>query len=202
MKTDARVRYTRERIAQAFYGILRDKPLTKVTVREICERAEINRATFYHHYMDPLDLLEKLEEEILENLRQNIRRVMASGERDVTERFLEKMYQSRKDERSAPISRIFAEDPAFPARLVEVFYQESAMKMDKRLSSLTQEEREMVYRFMISGSGGVLNQWIKGEIDVTAAQVTDTLFCMSKGLIDAVLPKRREAVWKERDTDV
>lgn len=52
MKTDARVRYTRMRIREAFFECLEKKPINKITVKEICDIAEINRATFYTHYAD------------------------------------------------------------------------------------------------------------------------------------------------------
>ena len=61
MKSDARVRYTKMVIKNSFVELLAKKPLTKVTVKEICELSEINRATFYKYYCDPYDLLEKLE---------------------------------------------------------------------------------------------------------------------------------------------
>ena len=200
MKNDARTRYTRGRIVKAFYDALRGKPLPKVTVREICDRAEINRATFYHHYLDTYDLLEKLEAEILEELRRNIRWVMVSGERDAMERFLEEIRNIRQEEVPVPIFRIFEEDPSFSMRLMEVLYQESALRMDERLSDLTADEREMVYRFMISGGGGVLNQWVNGALDVTAAQVTNALYRMSEGLIGAVVPETRRITWREGNT--
>lgn len=65
MKTDARVRYTRMRIREAFLACLAEKPVSKITVKELCDMAEINRATFYKHYADPFDLLDKLEGEAL-----------------------------------------------------------------------------------------------------------------------------------------
>ena len=44
MKTDARVRYTVHMIQNIFLELLKEKPIAKITVKEICERAEINRA--------------------------------------------------------------------------------------------------------------------------------------------------------------
>lgn len=52
MKTDARIRYTRQTIQQVFIDLLKQKPLGKITVKEICEKAQINRSTFYKHYED------------------------------------------------------------------------------------------------------------------------------------------------------
>ena len=73
MGLDARVRYTKMVIKDAFISLLKEKPLNKITVKEICGLAEINRATFYKHYCDPFDLLEKMEQEILSNLRQGLK---------------------------------------------------------------------------------------------------------------------------------
>ena len=47
MKTDARVRYTVHMIQNVFLELLKEKPVAKITVKEICEHAEINRSTFY-----------------------------------------------------------------------------------------------------------------------------------------------------------
>lgn len=49
MKSDARVRYTRMVIKNAFITLLKRKPLNKISVKQVCELAEINRATFYKH---------------------------------------------------------------------------------------------------------------------------------------------------------
>lgn len=66
MKSDPRVRYTEMIIKKAFLEFLQQKPMSKITVREICEKAEINRSTFYKHYLDCYDLMDKLKEEALE----------------------------------------------------------------------------------------------------------------------------------------
>ena len=66
MKTDARVRYTVHMIQNVFLELLKEKPVAKITVKEICGHAEINRSTFYKHYQDVYDLMEKLENEAVE----------------------------------------------------------------------------------------------------------------------------------------
>ena len=49
---------TKKAINQAFLDILAEKPLEKITVRDITERCGINRNTFYYHYQDIPALLE------------------------------------------------------------------------------------------------------------------------------------------------
>lgn len=63
-KEDRRVRYTKLAIRESFLGLLREKPIEKISVTEICKRADINRGTFYSHYADPFDLKIQLEREL------------------------------------------------------------------------------------------------------------------------------------------
>jgi AcrR family transcriptional regulator len=58
-KLDPRVKRTRNLIQQAFSELLAEKGFANITVQDITERAEINRATFYAHYPDKFALLEE-----------------------------------------------------------------------------------------------------------------------------------------------
>ena len=71
-KTDARIRYTQGVLKQALLSFLQEKPINKITVKEVCERAELNRATFYAHYSDCFALLESIEEDLLEAFQQSL----------------------------------------------------------------------------------------------------------------------------------
>lgn len=64
-KPDARKRYTRQMIKEAFFTLLKKKPVNRITVKELCELAQLNRATFYAHYKDCFDLMESIEAELL-----------------------------------------------------------------------------------------------------------------------------------------
>lgn len=61
---DLRVRRTRKMIQEAFMALTVEKGFAAVTVSDITERAMINRSTFYRHYLDKFDLLEKYMDEV------------------------------------------------------------------------------------------------------------------------------------------
>lgn len=75
MKTDARVKYTVKVIKEAFLKILENKPITKISVKEVAEAAEVNRATFYSHFSDCYDLLESIENDLLNDFRNSLKYV-------------------------------------------------------------------------------------------------------------------------------
>ena len=56
---DLRVRRTRKLLQQAFLECTIEKGFAALTVRDITERAMVNRSTFYRHYLDKYDLLEQ-----------------------------------------------------------------------------------------------------------------------------------------------
>ncbi len=62
---DLRVRRTRALLQKALIDLTIEKGFTDVTVRDITERAMINRSTFYHHYQDKYDLLSQYIEEVI-----------------------------------------------------------------------------------------------------------------------------------------
>lgn len=63
-ENDLRVRKTRKAIDEAFMELLQKKPLDKITVRELCEKAMISKGTFYKHYKDVYDLYDRKVEEM------------------------------------------------------------------------------------------------------------------------------------------
>ena len=71
-KTDPRVIRTRKLIMDAFIELSGKKEFKDITVKDITTEALINRATFYYHFEDIYDLLEKvLSEVLLVNLNYN-----------------------------------------------------------------------------------------------------------------------------------
>lgn len=63
---DLRIVKTRRAIHDAFMQIRATTPLEKVRVRDICERALINKSTFYNHYDDVFALSDELEDELVD----------------------------------------------------------------------------------------------------------------------------------------
>ena len=65
---DRRIRYTRYALQNALIVCMQQKPFNRITVREICETADINRSTFYMHYKDIYELLDEIEEQVYQEI--------------------------------------------------------------------------------------------------------------------------------------
>lgn len=69
---DLRVEKTKRNIINSFLRLRSQKALEKITVKELSELAEINKATFYLHFKDIYDLSETLEKETVQECLRNI----------------------------------------------------------------------------------------------------------------------------------
>jgi AcrR family transcriptional regulator len=59
---------TKDAIKQSFMKLINQKPLSKITVKEIAEDCKINRNSFYYHYNDIPALVEEILNEQVDEL--------------------------------------------------------------------------------------------------------------------------------------
>lgn len=103
---------TKRAIAAAFLEIAQEKPIDKVTVKDVVNRCGITRQTFYYHFQDLLDVVEwlvaqKMEALLAETLAaetpQAAIRVLLSVAEGEQLNFLERLLHSRKREEAERI---------------------------------------------------------------------------------------------------
>ena len=85
---DRRVKYTKKIIKDSFLELLESKEIDKITVSELCSKADINRATFYRYYIDIYDLLEKIGQELVDEFKEMLNNYKDSSLKDVTKVYL------------------------------------------------------------------------------------------------------------------
>ena len=69
---DIRIEKTKTAIHNTFLELRSKKPLEKITIKELCEKAQINKSTFYSHYKDIYDLSDQLETDVVASVIEAI----------------------------------------------------------------------------------------------------------------------------------
>lgn len=163
-KLDRRKKYTRQVLKDSLITLLKTKPIAAITVKEICERADINRSTFYAHYKDPFDLLEQIEEEIITDLNTYLNQYNFEQEQEalqMTEKLLEyvvtkyEIFQTLLNENA---------DHTFERRVMNVarsFLIQSRIPNNENDTALS----EYAITYVISGSIYVIKQWVANGMD-------------------------------------
>ena len=116
MKPDIRIRHTKENIRKSFFTLLSQKEFCQITVTDICNLAEINRSTFYKHYLDIIDLLEQTENEILDKIRKLWKKLHPKNTIEGMESILSETQSTMWDS----AFYIFKADPDFSYKITEI----------------------------------------------------------------------------------
>lgn len=180
--TDARVIETRKAIRESFLKLLQNKPVSRITVKEICEMSRINRSTFYKHYRDSLDVLEKMEEEILDKLAVSLQTALPRMDDYLDTALTEMSIQG-------DLYLILASehgDPDFPAKIFRRCYQTVFPRFQRKFPDLTAAQRELVYQYLAQGSGGILYGWIRGGMQEPKETVIGLLLQLNEGAVTAL----------------
>lgn len=150
-KLDRRTAYTRMVIRDSLYELLKTKHLPEITVKELCELADINRATFYRNYLDIYDLFEKIEAELVQN-------AFSSGNiQDDRYTLLELIYANKDFYREFFSSRL--ESP-YIKRTIEAMY----LQMETFLKSQGIYDAKIfpiLYQYNYYGFIGTVQEWLK-----------------------------------------
>ena len=71
-KEDIRIQKTRRDLRNAIIELIKEKPIEKISVTEICDVAMVNRMTFYKYYEDKFTLLDDTVNEIKDELESKL----------------------------------------------------------------------------------------------------------------------------------
>ncbi len=138
-------------IRESFIALLKEKPIAKITVKEICTGADINRATFYAHYADPYALLHEIEESLIHDVQQYL---TENAETDDVA-MLSKIFQyirANADMCSVLLSDY--SDTYFQRLLRELVEHALGLKL-RGGSAFSEEDSAFVLTFVLTGCVGI-----------------------------------------------
>ncbi|MDO4475727.1 MAG: TetR/AcrR family transcriptional regulator C-terminal domain-containing protein [Lachnospiraceae bacterium] len=169
---DARVRYTKMVVRNAVLELLEEKDIARITVKSICDLAQINRATFYKYYDNPQDLLQKIEAEVLDELQEKICQTREQN-LAVVFRIVLNDILNRKE----LYLTLFSEhgDVQFKERLFNLCYGNNMVTIRHYFPALSPSKQEWVYYFIAEGCSGLLNRWIATGMQESPEELIDFL---------------------------
>lgn len=143
----------REKIEQAFWECYTERPLEKISVKEICLAAGCNKTTFYYHFHDLREVLDAIEEQCLPIEAPDLLADLftAQDKVAVVTRFIEQM--GDRFERYCLLLGPNG-DPTFANRAKETMLERWCEKTGIERASLTTEEL-MTFRFVVGGTSSV-----------------------------------------------
>ncbi len=183
---DIRGQRTEQAITTCFLSLLEKKPISQITVTEICQFAHINRATFYKHYLDVYHLQDALEAEILRDLEAFLRDRAFSGLGNYETTMTNLLsYAKRYGHRFYILCSSNAVSD-LPARMFHLLYSLAFPILKEKLPNLSEEQVKLLYQYISSGSGRILRSYLAGECSMDEGELAKFMMLTSSATVAAV----------------
>ena len=156
-----------------------EKPLNNISVREISELADINRGTFYLHYRDIYDMVEKLQNEIFEEFNDIVDSYEPKKNTEELFPMLVKLFEFLAD--NAVISNVLIGkngDAAFVDKLKRVIREKCFANVQNIFDIKNDDEFNYFYHFIVAGCIGIFSSWLENgmiESPTKMAELTKKL---------------------------
>lgn len=177
-KEDGRVRYTKMRIRSAFYELLQKTEYEKITVTSICDLAEINRATFYKHYLDVPDLVDKLQDDAVNELGSRLSQAEGDSlECSVAEAL---KYIRGNITESSPIRElIFPRSTGFISKISGLVYElfsDFMLPHEKEMTGIT---KDILFSYISAGSAGIIEYWCRSGYKESEEDIAHSIITLA-----------------------
>ncbi|MFJ7640232.1 TetR/AcrR family transcriptional regulator [Peribacillus sp. NPDC097206] len=175
-------RKTKQLIQTSFIHILEEKSFDSITVGDITKTAQINRGTFYLHYQDKFDLLDRIEQQLFEDLGNHIDELQSCYSPTHTfekgqEQLAAALFSSIK--MHAPLLKIFLSNhgrTGFHLRFRDAFSEKVRVNLEKNESfhaSNVKVPMDYFLSFITSAFLGLIEQWVQNDLDKTPQEMTE-----------------------------
>lgn len=180
-KNNQRTRLSKLLFKNAIMDLLKEKgSVDKISVRELCEKAELNRSTFYAHYNEPKDLLEELENELLQSTEEHLKKIREENDAGAHKYILSFLKYIKDNDKHFRTLLIDSADPNFRTR----FMQQSIIMFVENLNiTLPKEIEQYVFSYILNGSTGIILQWIRSDYSVDESTISELLFFINKSAL-------------------
>ena len=171
LKSPQRRTLTKQLIRQAMLELLQTQSIQKISVRELCDIAGINRTTFYNHYNDTYEVLAEIEEYFLAQLSTE---KICAGNTAALEKHIELLCaRLKKNREMAVILMENNADPHFFEKLLTV--QDHGELWQQLGNAYNEEECVLLRDFLSSGTYAMVFRWLKNGCRQSPGQVAELL---------------------------
>ncbi|MDR2448144.1 MAG: TetR/AcrR family transcriptional regulator [Treponema sp.] len=182
VKDSRKARYTKKALRDSLIELMKSKSIVRITVKELCDRADISRSTFYAHYNNQYDLLKQIEEGTIAYFEDILKRFDKKRSAREIIQMVEEIVRNIADN-SNSIQALLSEngDISFQEKFFRRFTRKVHLVnsfIEAPLSDIPGiEEYYLVY--IVNGSIALVQHWLKNNMDIPIPRLANMLIQLS-----------------------
>ena len=174
-KETRRTQMTKRLIKDALIDLLETKPLSKISITEICKLADVNRSTYYNYYYEIAEIVNDIEDEIISKLPSILD---AKIDLESNKQFvlgLENFLAYIKENKAFSTLILKNTESNFISKITKYVMHNFFHKEDNAENQITYYG----YIYSLHGTIGIVIEWIKGKFPISCKELAEIVFLMS-----------------------
>ena len=181
-KESRRVQMTKKLLRESVIELMEQKPLNKISIKDICDNADVNRTTFYKYYGDQFELVKEAEDEVLEKLGEFLGNLKSDTLAiSMLETFL---YYIKENGYAYHILLNNSSDYSFSYRLMHVALDK--LTAERFNLGLDEIKKKYVYNLIVMGAINTIDLWINSEFDTSVEMLAELMYNFINSGIHAI----------------
>lgn len=161
MKENRKIIYTKHVLKESLMALMKTKSIGKITVKELCKIADLNRSTFYSHYKDIYEIIEQMENNIVESVMRNINMEGITSERQL-EVFEAIFTELRSNRLELELVHLHPESMKCINIMFDRIYEIASKILKKQFKEFDERHIKYIYGFISRGCAQMGITWIEG----------------------------------------
>lgn len=178
-----RVRMSKKLIKDALMELLSSKSLSEISVKEICDKADVNRSTFYSHYEDLFCLLKSIEQDFFDRLPVNYTTI-SNAQKDLV------LFLDYIKKHELMFTVLCKHDSFFEQALFDKIKENYFKNIETLRFRLSDGNSVLFIRFVFSGSLTVVKDWIDRKYYCSSQELAKFLIKVGEKLYAFLMTNR------------
>lgn len=183
-KIDRRIRKTKSTLLRCLTELMSKKKINAITVTELTNLADVNRSTFYLYYKDIFDMVEQIETEMLDDFIEAFGK-LNKGKNNYTNLLSFYTYIFEYVQNNAEICKRLLGNDA-DSSFIEMFKNAIIQTKPPFDESVPEIKVHFLRPFIISGFIGVIQQWLKDDLNVSPNDMAIIIIEMTQNIANTL----------------
>jgi AcrR family transcriptional regulator len=178
VKESRKTRYTRMVIRDSLIELMKRRSITDITIKEICDLADVSRPTFYTHYRDQYDLLQSVEGEVSVYFDNNIfaNKVKKLGKREITQMIENVLEYIENNSNSVQVLLSENGDIGFQRKIFLRFITHLQYMIKNYSGKISDETKSECYSiYAVHGTIALVHHWLKNGMKISRHELAGML---------------------------
>ncbi len=178
IKGNRRTLYTKKIIKESLIELLQTNDIHQITVTNICNKADINRGTFYSYYKDAFDLLQSIEDELFDQILRYLNETPAE---DYTDSLLIKVLELIAENKDlCKILLCKQRDGRIIDRILYIASKANLEPLFDKSNEFDESHFDYLIRYSVGGILAIIQVWLENNLKKSPREIVKIINNINK----------------------